>query len=149
MFKEHTYNSMTTFVVSSKLLLVITDYAALTFRSHDNAFSSFFHFRHTDFLFILTCSHQGSFVNQVAQIRTGKTRSTLSDNFKFNVVSHRFSFNVYLQNFSTTFNVRTVYYDLTVKATRTQQRRIKNVRTVSCSNHNDAFVSTKAIHFYQ
>ena len=149
MFKEHTYDSMTAFVVSSEAFFVIADNTALTFRSHDNAFSSFFHFRHIDFLLVFTGSHQSSFVHQVTQVCTGKTRSALSNDFQFYIISNGFAFNMNFQNFSTTFNIRTVYYDLTVKATRTEQSRIQNIRTVSSSNHNDAFVSTEAIHFNQ
>ena len=149
MFEEHTYDSVTAFVVSSETFFVIADNTALTFRSHDNAFSSFFHFRHIDFLFVFTSSHQSSFVYQVAQVSTGKTRSALSNDFQFYIISNGFAFNMNFQDFSTTFNIRTVYYDLTVKATRTQQCRVQDIRTVSSSNHNDAFVSTEAIHFNQ
>ena len=120
MFEEHTYDSVTTFVVSSETFFVIADNTALTFRSHDNAFSSFFHFRHIDFLFVFTSSHQSSFVYQVAQVSTGKTRSALSNDFQFYIISNGFAFNMNFQDFSTTFNIRTVYYDLTVKTTRTQ-----------------------------
>ena len=56
---------------------------------------------------------------------------------------------MYLQDFGTTFDIRTVYYNLAVKTAGTQQCRVQNVRTVGCSNHNDAFVSAETVHLNQ
>ena len=56
---------------------------------------------------------------------------------------------MYLQDFGTSLDIRTVYYNLAVETAGTQQRRVQNIRTVGCSNHNDAFVSTEAVHLNQ
>ena len=56
---------------------------------------------------------------------------------------------MYLQDFGTSLDIRTVYYNLAVKTAGTQQRRVQNIRTVGCGNHNDAFVSTETVHLNQ
>ena len=56
---------------------------------------------------------------------------------------------MYLEDLLATTNVRQANHDLTVKTTRTQQRRVKHVRTVGGGNHNDAVVHLKAIHLNQ
>ena len=147
--QEHTNDGMTTLVVSSKTFFLIADDAALALRSHDNTLSSFFHFRHIDNLFILTRGEKRSLIYQVGQICTGKARSTLGNNIKVNIIAYRLTLNVYLQNVGTTLDIRTVNHNLAVKAARTQQCRVQNIRTVCGGNHDNAFISTKAIHLYQ
>ena len=56
---------------------------------------------------------------------------------------------MYLENFLTSLDVRTIHYNLTIKTAGTQQSRVQNIRTVGSSNHDDAFVSAKAVHFNQ
>ena len=56
---------------------------------------------------------------------------------------------MHLQNFFTATHIRTVYGNLTVKTTRTQQCWVQNVRTVGCCDDNNAFVAVEAVHFYQ
>ena len=56
---------------------------------------------------------------------------------------------MYLQDFGTSLDIRTVYYNLAIETAGTQQRRIQNIRTVGCGNHNDAFVSAETVHLNQ
>ncbi len=51
------------------------------------------------------------------------------------------------QDFATATVIGTINGDLTVKATRTQQGGIEDIRTVGCGNDDHAGVAFKAIHF--
>ncbi|MNC31197.1 hypothetical protein D3C75_795110 [compost metagenome] len=52
-----------------------------------------------------------------------------------------------LQYSFTAFDIRTVNRNLTVKTSRTKQRRIKNVCAVGSRDNNNAFIAAKAVHF--
>ena len=56
---------------------------------------------------------------------------------------------MHLQDVLTPLDVRITYRDLTVKAARTQQRRVQNIRTVGRRDYDQTLVRTKAIHLYQ
>lgn len=56
---------------------------------------------------------------------------------------------MHLQNLLTTANIRQAYHHLTVKTAVTQQRRVKDVRTVSCGDNDDTFVTFEAVHLNQ
>ena len=47
----------------------------------------------------------------------------------------------------TSAKVRTAYDDAAVKTARTQERRIKDIRTVRSGDRDDAFIGTETIHF--
>ena len=56
---------------------------------------------------------------------------------------------MYLQDFGTSLNIRTVYYDLAVETAGTQQGRVQNVGTVGGGQQDDALVALEAVHFHQ
>ncbi len=56
---------------------------------------------------------------------------------------------MHFQDLFTTANIRQTNNNLTVKAARTQQRRVKNVRTVGRRDNDDTFVTLKTIHLNQ
>ena len=92
--KQHTYQGMTAFVISSQTFFFVADHTAAAFRTHDNTLGRFFHFRHIDFILIFTGSHQRSFIDQIAQIRAGKTRSSAGNNAKLDFRTDRLTFNM-------------------------------------------------------
>src|SRR5690606_11330023 len=51
-----------------------------------------------------------------------------------------------LQYFFASFNIWTADCDLAVKTARAQKCRIQDIRTVRCSDDDDAFVRAEAIH---
>ncbi|OAH64144.1 hypothetical protein AYJ66_17275 [Dietzia cinnamea] len=56
---------------------------------------------------------------------------------------------MYLQYSFTACNIRTVYCDLAVKTSWTQQCWVKDIRSVRCGNDDDPLVGTESIHFYK
>ena len=53
------------------------------------------------------------------------------------------------QDFFPSAHIRSADTDLTVKASRTHDRRIQNIHTVCCCHNNDSFIIAKSIHLYQ
>ena len=56
---------------------------------------------------------------------------------------------MYLQNGQSTLYIRTIYHNLAVKTTWTQQSWIKNIRTVGSSNNDNTLIGCKAVHLNQ
>ena len=54
---------------------------------------------------------------------------------------------MHFQNLFTAHHIGVRNDHLTVKAAGTQQRRVKNIRTVGCGNQDHTFVRLKTIHF--
>lgn len=54
---------------------------------------------------------------------------------------------MYFQNFLASLHIRTVYRNLTVKSSRSQQGRIQYVRTVGRGYDDNALIGPKSIHF--
>ena len=51
-----------------------------------------------------------------------------------------------LKNFFTACHIRSSDYNLSVKTSRTHDRRIKNIHTVGCCHHDNSLINTKSIH---
>ena len=60
---------------------------------------------------------------------------------------HRYFTKMDTQDFFAASDIRVRHHDLAVETTGAQQRRVKHVRTVGCSDQDDAFVRFKPIHF--
>ena len=56
---------------------------------------------------------------------------------------------MHFQDLLTTANIRQANHHLAVKTARTQQRGVKNVRTVSRRDNDDTFVTFEAVHLNQ
>ena len=61
----------------------------------------------------------------------------------------RYATHVHFKDLLTTTDIWQTDHNLTVETAWTQQRGVKNVWTVSCRNHNDAFIAFEAIHLNQ
>ena len=68
------------------LFLVANDMAA-SFRTKAYLFTGFFHFGHIDNPLIRTGSQEGSFIQKVTQIGTGKARRLLGNRFQINILA--------------------------------------------------------------
>src|SRR5688572_2850049 len=49
----------------------------------------------------------------------------------------------------TASHIRSGHYDTTVEATRTEQGRIQDVRTICCCDQDDSFVGFETVHLNQ
>src|SRR5690554_4701788 len=92
---------------------------------------------------------QGGLVYQVSQVGTGKTGSTTGNQGRVDTIGQRHLFHVHFQNLLATQDIRQANHHLAVKTTRAQQCRVQYVRAVGGGNHDNAFVTFKAVHFNQ
>ena len=142
-------NRMAGFVVRRNLFLFVGNNAALFLRTDSNLNKRFLN------IFLLhkrpvTHSRMNrSFIHQIFQISTGKSRSRLSDLLQINVFGQRFILGMYGKNFLPAPHIRRAHRYLSVKPAGTQDRRIQYIHTVSSRQHNNSFINAKSIHFHQ
>ncbi|MNI20507.1 hypothetical protein D3C73_739920 [compost metagenome] len=147
MLQEVADNGMTCFVVGHDAFLAVADNAAALLGTDDDAVNGFIDFAHADILAVTAGCKEGCFIEQVLQISTGEAGSALRNDIQLNVFGQRLVAGVNLQYSFTAFDIRTVNRDLTVKTSRTKQRRIKNVCAVGSRDDNNTFIAAKAVHF--
>ena len=138
--------SMAGFVVSRVAFFVFGhDHGFALSAHHDLVFSAFevFHGNHTA---VAASGKQGRFVHEVSQIGTGEAGRTASEDRLVHVGADRNLAHVNFQNLFTAANIGQRNHDLTVKAARTQQCGVKNVRAVRGSDHDDAAVGVETVH---
>src|SRR5699024_358041 len=95
------------------------------------------------------CGHQSSFIEKVLKVGPGEARSTRSKRGKINRFIKRFVFRMYFKHRFTASHIRTGDRNLPVETAGTEQCRVKDVGSVCCGNHDDAFVFAKAIHLHK
>ena len=130
-------------------LLVIAHHHAATLGAHHDFVLGLLEVIHIDQTLATARRKQGSLVHQVGQICTGKTRRATGNNVSLDITSDWHLAHMDLENLFTATNIRQRHNNLAVKPARTQQCRIKNIRTIGCSDHDDAGMAFKAIHFDQ
>ena len=98
----------------------------------------------------MTAHRQNSgLVHHVFQIRAGGVGHPLGHVIQIHIGGKRLALGVDLQNFHTAFLVGIVYRHLTVKAARTQQRRVEDIPAVGSRHDDDAFVDGETVHLHQ
>src|SRR5690606_15910120 len=122
------HQSVTGFVVSSVATLFLGHDHGAAFCTHDDLVLGALEVLHIHGATVTACSEQSSFVNQVGQISTGKTRRTTSQHHGVHIGSQRHFAHVYFQNLLATTDVRQADHHLTVKTARTQQSGVQYVR---------------------
>ena len=142
-------HSMASLMVRCQPLFVVCHHMALLLCSHYNLNGSFLDLCHSDRLQIPPRCQQSCFIQQVFQVRAGKTRRRLGNRFEFNVWRKRLSACMNLEDFLTALNVGIADHHLAVKTAGAHQSGVQNIRAVCRCNHNYAFVRAKTVHFHQ
>ena len=146
---QATDNRVARFVVSGRLFLRFRHHHGAAFRTHHDFVFRFFELNHRDDAFVAAGSKQGRFVDQVGQVGTGEARGTASNDCRIDIRRQRNATHMHFQDLLTTANIRQANHHLAVKTARTQQRGVKNVRTVSRRDNDDTFVTFEAVHLNQ
>src|SRR5207244_2140441 len=76
----------------------------------------------------------------------GEARCSASQNVQVNVLSERNLLGVNAKHFLAATDIRTAHDHAAVETAGTQQRRVKNIRTVSGSHQDHAVVGLKTVH---
>ena len=88
-------------------------------------------------------------IHQVLKICTCKASCSLSDLFQVYILAKRFILGMNMEDFFSSFNIRTSYANLAVKTSRTKNCRIQNIHTVGSCHYDNAFIYPEAIHLYK
>ena len=88
-------------------------------------------------------------VEQVFQIRTGETGGGLGNGIEVYFGIKVLVLSMQTQDCFSALDIRHTHVDLTVEASRAQQRGVKDVGTVGRRDDNNTFVETEAVHFHQ
>ena len=139
-------NGVSGFVKSCQLFFCRC-HGGMAFRSHHDFIFSILEFLHGDQTFVTPCCHKCGFVDKIHQIGTGKSRCTARHNLQIDIRRQRHIANMDFENFLAPCNIGVGNNHLPVKTPRTQQCRIKDIRTVGCGNENNAFIRLEPVHF--
>ena len=136
-------------MIRGQLFILICHNFTFLFNTGDNSVYRIINIIHRNLFFIVACSKKCRFIQQVLQVCTGKSGSTLCKSFQINFFIQFFIFSMYLQNLFSASHVRSINIYLPVKSSRTQQCVIQNIRSVCCCNYNYICIFVKSIHFNQ
>ena len=140
---------MASLMISCDLLLFVRDDLALLLRTDPNFNECFFDIFLHDVRTAFFCCVNGSLVEKVLKIRTGKSSRCLGDLMKVHIVSQRFVLGVDHQDFFSALDIRTSHTDFSVKSSRTEDCRIQNIHTVGRCHYDDTLIYPKTIHLYK
>src|SRR5450830_2001358 len=144
-----TDNGVTGLVIRGVLFFLLGHDHGFALGTHHDLVFRQLEFLHLDDALAGARGEQGSLVHQVGQVGTGEARRTPCNHPGCDVVAHRHLAHMHFENLLATADIRQADHDLTVEATRTQQRRVEYVRTVSGGNHDDAIVHLETVHLHQ
>ena len=142
-------NAMPGFVIRGHFLFLIAHHHGTAFRAHHDFILGVFHILHGDRLAIATRGKKRRFINQIGEIRAGKAGRAAGNIARIDFLINRLFAHMHFKNLLTPLDIRQAHRHLTVKTSRTQQSRIKHIRTVGRGNHNHAFIAFKTVHFHQ
>src|SRR6185503_6054884 len=125
-----TNERVTRFVVSGDALLLVRDHHAFAFSAHQHLVLRQLEVAHRDELLVVTGGIESSFVNKVSEIGASESRSTSRNHGDIDVFTKRNLAGVNFQNAFASTNIRSRHNHSSIKTPGSEQRRIKNVRTV-------------------
>ena len=138
--------NVTSFVNCGRVTLVFVHHEALSFGAHQNAVTRKLDVLASNSRRIVTSRRDRGFVHQVRELGSGETRSSARNPLQIETV---FEFQVTRMNFQnrfTTSHISKIHRDLTIESTRTRQRLVENVRTVSRSDNDNSAGLIESIH---
>ena len=136
-------------MVCGDLTFVLVHDARGTLRTSHDAVNRLVDSAVVNHVTVITGGQQSRLVHDVRQVSAGEAGGTLRDLSQVNSVSDRLACRVNAQDVFAALHVGCVHTNLAVKTTRTQQRRVQNIRSVRCRNDDDVRVTVKAVHLNQ
>ena len=146
---ESTNNSVTCFVIRRIALLVLGHHHGLALSAHHNLVFGELKMLHTHGANIGASGKQGGFVDQVSKVGAGKSGRSAGDLGRLDVFRQWHFTHVHLENLFATADIRQTNHHLAIKTSGAQQCRVQHVRAVGGSDHDNAIIHLKPIHFYQ
>ena len=94
-------------------------------------------------------SRDRCFIQQIFQIRAGKSSRCLGNLLQIHILRKWFSFRMDLKDLKSSLHIRSSNDHFSVKPPRAKNGRIQNIHTVRRSHNNNSLIRSKAIHLYQ
>ena len=143
------HDGVSRLVIGCLFLLIVGQDHGAAFRAHHHLVLGIFKIRHGHEATSDTGGHQGGLVHKVGEIGTREAGRTACDDAEIHVGAERCFACVHAKDLLAAFDIRVRHGHLTVKAARTQERRIENVFTVCSRNDDHAFIGFKTVHLDQ
>ena len=137
------------FVVSRDAFFFVRDDHALALGAHQHFVFGQFEIMHGHNFLVVARRVERGFVDQVREIRAGKSRRAARDDADVDIFTERNLTRVNLQNAFAAAHIRTGDDDPPIKSPGSQQGRIQNVGPVCRSNQDHAVVRFKPVHLNQ
>ena len=142
-------NRMTRLVIRRFFLLLRLDAVVFLRHTHDNLRGRFLDIGISDKRLALARGEQRRLVQEVGEIGTGETDGSLRYTLKVNISLKGLVARMNLKDFHASAQIGIVYGDLTVKASGTKERRVKNIGAVCRRHDDDSLVCAEAVHFHK
>mmetsp|Transcript_55823 Transcript_55823/g.145606 ORF Transcript_55823/g.145606 Transcript_55823/m.145606 type:complete len:202 (+) Transcript_55823:761-1366(+) len=102
-----------------------------------------------DGFLVPTGGQDGRLIHEILKIGAAESSSALSHVRQRDLLSQFLVLDVHFENLLTSLDIGQAHLDTPIKAARTQQRVIQDIRAVRGSNDNDPRVALEAIHLGQ
>ena len=142
-------NGMACLVISCNAFFLLGNHMALFLRADADLDKSIFDICLCKEGTIRLRRRNGSFIEQVFQIRAGEAGRSACDLLQIHIVAQGLVGGVDLQDFLPALYIGASHRDLAVKAARPQDRGVEDVDPVGRRHDDDSFIDAEAVHFHQ
>ncbi len=131
---------MPCFMVCGVSFFFITDDHALALGPHHDLVFRLFEIRVFKTFLVVTRGKKRCLINEILEVRAGKSRGSAGNHREIHIIGNRHLFGMDLEYAFPTLYVRHRHQNLSVKASRTEERRVQNIRTVGGGNQYNPLV---------
>ena len=147
--KSSSTQCVAAFVIGGHQLVVVVHHASTLLRAGDDAVNGLVNGAVIDEVSVGASGQQRGLVQDIGKVGAGEARGSLSDRVEVDIIGQRLAFGVNTQDGLTPLEIRGFNRDLSVEASRTQQRRVKNIGAVRCRDEDQIRGIVKTIHLNQ
>mmetsp|Transcript_8360 Transcript_8360/g.52121 ORF Transcript_8360/g.52121 Transcript_8360/m.52121 type:complete len:413 (+) Transcript_8360:2261-3499(+) len=145
---QSTTDGMPNFVVGHEAFGLAISHGG-TLHTSNNSVNTVIDFLLSNSFLVTASSENGSFVQQIGQVSSTETRRAQGDGLNADAFLKFLVAGMHSKDLLAAPHIWDIYSDLSVKATRPQQRIVQNVDPVRGSDDNDSSVPLKTIHLCQ
>ena len=147
--QEAGHQGVSSLVVGGGFPVFLADNLRFSLQAHEHLVLGVFEVEHVDFFLVALGCQQGSLVDQVLQVRAGKTGRALGQDQGIDVRCDGRFFHVDPQDLFSTADVGQRDHHLPVEAARAQQGRIEDIGAVGGRYEDHPFVGLEPVHLHQ
>mmetsp|Transcript_50067 Transcript_50067/g.89873 ORF Transcript_50067/g.89873 Transcript_50067/m.89873 type:complete len:210 (-) Transcript_50067:380-1009(-) len=137
---------MACFMVGHELPLFLGHHSVLLLQANRDAFQSTGDVILINLCLVLSCCHDGSFIEEIGEVCARHAWSLTSNGSKIHTLRQGLVASMNFQDFSAALHIRRVNLNLPIKAARAHQGLVQDVRPIGGCNHDYTIVALEAIH---